>query len=222
MSLDCIINPEIKEDELYNLIQNISKLEKLESVLEIGSSCGDGSTEAFVRGLLENNHGNPKLFCLEVSKPRCDKLVERYRDVPLVHGYNSSSVLLSGFPTMKQVVDFYCSVRTALNNYPLDIVLGWMAQDMDYINREGKDEDGIERIKKENSIDCFDMVLIDGSEFTGKTELDKLYGAKIVLLDDINSFKNYGNYWRLIVDKNYQLMAQNWFMRNGYAVFRRV
>jgi hypothetical protein len=120
------------------------------------------------------------------------------------------------------VIRFYCSRKTALNNHPLDVVLGWWAQDTDYINREGKDEGGIERIKKENGIDYFDMVLIDGSEFTGISELNKLYGAKIFLLDDINSFKNYSNYWRLVIDKSYQLVAQNWYIRNGYAVFRRI
>ena len=222
MGLDCIIRPEIKEDEFYTLIQDLSKTEKLESVLEIGSSCGGGSTEAFVSGLLENKQGDPKLFCLEVSKTRCDKLVDCYKNIPFVRGYNSSSVLLSEFSSVEQVIRFYCSRKTALNNYPLDVVLGWWAQDTDYINREGKDEGGIERIKKENGIDYFDMVLIDGSEFTGISELNKLYGAKIFLLDDINSFKNYSNYWRLVIDKSYQLVAQNWYIRNGYAVFRRI
>ncbi|MBW2169777.1 MAG: tetratricopeptide repeat protein, partial [Deltaproteobacteria bacterium] len=65
-------------------------------------------------------------------------------------------------------------------------------------------------------------VLIDGSEFTGKAELDEVYGAKIIMLDDINGYKNYHNYQRLVADKTYELIAENWQVRNGYAAFRRI
>ena len=95
-------------------------------------------------------------------------------------------------------------------------------QDIDYVRCTGVNEDGIERIKREHDIDCFDMVLIDGSEFTGKYELDKVYGARFILLDDINGFKNYDNYQRLVADQTYQLIAENWKVRNGYAVFKRI
>lgn len=51
-------------------------------------------------------------------------------------------------------------------------------------------EKGIQKIKRENEIDFFDVVLIDGSEFTGFVELSEVYGAKWLLVDDINTFKN--------------------------------
>ena len=91
---------------------------------------------------------------------------------------------------------------------------GWH-KDIDYVRITGVDEDGIERIRRENGIDCFDMVLIDGSEFTGKSELDKVYGARIILLDDINGFKNYDNYQRLVADKTYERIAENWRVRTA-------
>ncbi len=221
-SLKHVIPPEIKEDDFYYLIQKLARTERLSTVLEIGSSAGEGSTEAFVNGLSENPHGAPQLFCMEVSKPRYAELARRYADKPFVHCYNTSSVPLKGFPSPKEVEAFYHDTKTSLNNYPLDRVLGWLAQDIDYVGCAGMDEDGIERVKRENDIDYFDMVLIDGSEFTGKYELDKVYGAGVILLDDINGFKNYANYRRLAADKNYQLIAENRQVRNGYAAFRRI
>jgi hypothetical protein len=67
--LDQIIAPEIKDDAFYRLIRDLAAGEALRHVLEIGSSAGGGSTEAFVAGLAQNA-GQPKLFCIEVSKPR--------------------------------------------------------------------------------------------------------------------------------------------------------
>ena len=77
-------------------------------------------------------------------------------------------------------------------------------------------------IKQENNIDFFDVVLIDGSEFSGSGELNKTYGAKFIMLDDINSFKNYNNYRLLYNDMNYEPVALNFYLRNGYAVFRKI
>ncbi|NEO03295.1 MAG: hypothetical protein F6K50_50690, partial [Moorea sp. SIO3I7] len=66
--LDYVIPPEIKDDDFYKAIQRIAQEEDIKTVLEIGSSSGAGSTEAFVKGLRENP-SNPVLFCMEVSKP---------------------------------------------------------------------------------------------------------------------------------------------------------
>ena len=66
------------------------------------------------------------------------------------------------------------------------------------------------------------MVLIDGSEFTGKAEMNQVYGARWILLDDICVFKNFENYNRLKNDANYTLYRENLHVRNGYAIFKRL
>ncbi len=65
------------------------------------------------------------------------------------------------------------------------------------------------------------MVLIDGSEFPGKAELEDVYGSKWILLDDVNAFKNYENYQSLFNDQSYELYEEDWSLRNGFAIFRR-
>jgi hypothetical protein len=218
--LDNLIAPEIVHDRFYAAIGWLSQWEDLRTVLEIGSSAGAGSTRAFVEGLSRNpNH--PILYCIELSLPRFEKLGEMYAGHGFVKCYNASSVPPERFPSEEAVANFYHSHRGPLNNYPLDRVLDWLRQDIDYIAASGAQQNGIQLIKTENLINTFDMVLIDGSEFTGEAELDEVYGAKIICLDDTKTFKNYGSRHRLINDPSYQLIIDEGSLRNGFSVFCR-
>jgi|GEM_PF-1020220 len=220
-ALDEIIPPEVKNDGLYNLIEKLASEEKIKHVLEIGSSSGAGSTEAFVNGL-GRNPNRPTLYCMEVSKNRFSELQRRYAQNGFVKCYNVSSIGIESFPTAAEVGAFYNSERTALNNYPLDQVLGWLHQDIDYVKSAGLSGNGIEFIKDQNSLLTFDMVLIDGSEFSGNVELTHVYGARYILLDDVNGFKNFQSRKRLLADPNYILIAEDLGLRSGYSAFKRV
>lgn len=217
--LNSIIPGEIKDDEFYETIKDIARKEDIKTVLEIGSSAGAGSTEAFVSGLQENPN-KPILFCMEVSKPRFAELQKKYTSFPFVKCYNISSVSLEHFPNENEVIKFYCTKQTNLNFYPLERVLGWLRQDIEYVKHSGVNGEGIKQIKEENNIDLFDVVLIDGSEFTGSIELEEVYGSKFIILDDTNTFKNFNNYQKLLKDDNYELLKSNNHIRNGCAVFK--
>lgn len=218
--LDKIIAPEIINDEFYQIISSLTSKEKLDNILEIGSSAGGGSTKAFVEGLSKNpSPGN--LYCLEVSKPRFEALKNAYQDKEFVKCYHASSVPVETFPTPDDVAKFYNEKKSILNNYPLDEVLRWREQDIEYLQRNICPQNGIEIIKKENNIDYFDLVLIDGSEFTGIEELRLVYGAKVILLDDSLGYKNLDNLNALKSDPNYDLAYENQSVRNGFAIFTR-
>jgi hypothetical protein len=219
--LDRIIPPEIKDDSFYSAIYRLVEKEPIKTVLEIGSSSGEGSTEAFVKGI-EQNLNNPTLYCMELSKPRFLALQERYKDKSFVVPYNVSSVPLESFPSKEEVLLFMQTVETSLRGFTETEVTGWLQQDIDYVKNANVPNRGIELIKSENNIDYFDVVLIDGSEFTGQAEFELVYGAKWILLDDIRAFKNYHNYTRLLADPLYELVESDRFLRNGYAVFRRL
>ena len=217
---DKTIPPEIVNDEFYEVIRSLAGTAAVHTMLEIGSSNGAGSTRAFVDGL-HKNPNQPLLFCLEVSRPRFEELAARYAADSQVKCYNLTSVPLDRFPTEAEVVSFYRERKSHLNRVPLREVLRWLKQDLRYIGRQGASQNGIEVIKNENGVDAFGMVLIDGSEFSGRAELDEVYGADYILLDDIGTFKNFGNYERLVADPTYRLRASNPTLRNGYAVFER-
>jgi FkbM family methyltransferase len=218
--LERIIPPEIKNDELNELIRKLAAREPLRYVLEIGSAAGGGSTEAFVKGL-SANPSRPALFCVEVSKPRFKVLQETYEHLDFVHCYNMSTVALEEFPTDESIADFYARHETSLRNFPLPAVLGWLQEDKRYVRDADVESGAIERIREEHGISEFDLVLIDGSEFTGELEFHKIYGAKIILLDDTATYKNFAVRRRLLSDPNYELLADNQNLRNGYSAFRR-
>lgn len=218
--LNNLILPEIKNDEFYYAILEIVQSRDIKTALEIGSSSGYGSTEALVKGF-HNNPSKPKLFCMEVSKNRFNELVKTYEHDLFVKCYNMSSVPINKFPSKQEIADFYNTKKTNLNLYELERIFGWLEQDINYIKNSGVPEDGIQKIKQENKINFFDFVLIDGSEFTGTSELEEVYGAKYICLDDINTFKNYQNFNRLLQDPHYTLIKSNLNLRNGYAIFER-
>jgi glycosyltransferase involved in cell wall biosynthesis len=218
--LNHLIPPEIKHDDFYRIIQTIAQRADVKTILEIGSSSGAGSTAAFVAGI-RGNASQPTLFCLEVSQPRFAELQQHYANDAFVRCYNVSSVAIEQFPLPEDVIEFYHTTPTNLNRYPLEQVLGWLQQDIDYVKAAGVSDAGIQKIKQDHQIDCFDAVLIDGSEFTGTAELAQVYGAKFILLDDICTFKNYQNYQQLGSDPNYVLIEHNPNLRHGYAVFQR-
>jgi hypothetical protein len=203
------------------VLRSVASTADVETVLEIGSSTGDGSTRAIVEGL-NSNPRHPRLFCMELSRPRFDQLLKRYGGDPLIRCYNVTSVPLDRFPTEAQVIDFYKTQQSLLNRTPLPEVLRWLRQDIKYVGRLGPGQNGIRMIKEENGVDTFGMVLIDGSEFTGPAELDEVYGARHILLDDIGTYKNHANFERLRHDPAYRLTATNAAVRNGYAVFERL
>ncbi len=218
--LDRIIPPEVKNDAFYNAIYRLAKTEPLTTILEIGSSSGQGSTDAFVSAIRDNPY-HPTLFCVEISSVRFHELATYYKDNPFVRCYNVSSIPLEKFPGPEEVCHFYQTIPSKLNQFSLPVVLSWLKLDTDYVQREGVCQHGIELIRKENNIEHFDMVLIDGSEFTGMAEFEQIYGARFILLDDTCTFKNYQNREKLLNDPAYQLIEEDPNLRHGYAIFKR-
>jgi hypothetical protein len=218
--LNRIIAPEIKADAFYDIIKRLAATETLETVLEIGSSSGGGSTEAFVSGLSENP-ASPKLFCIEISKPRFENLQETYKKYPFVYCYHGSTVRAEQFPTPAVVTAFYNEISSNLRKFPLPLVLDWLRQDVQYVRESGVAAGVLEKIKADHAIDVFDMVLIDGSEFTGEVEYEIIKGARFILLDDTNTFKCYAVRQALLNNPMYDLVEDDQELRNGYSVFRR-
>jgi len=218
--LNRIIAPEITRDAFHEIIKRLAATEILATVLEIGSSSGDGSTAALVAGL-SRNAGSPKLFCIEVSKPRFEVLRNMYKRYDFVHCYNGSSVEADQFPSAGTVTAFYENVASNLRRFPLPQVLGWLEQDIAYVRDAGVDSGVIEKIKAEHGVTTFDMVLIDGSEFTGEVEYELIKGAGLILLDDTTTFKCHNARQALLNDPMYEAIADDQTLRNGYAVFRR-
>lgn len=85
----------------------------------------------------------------------------------------------------------------------------------------------VERIRAENRIESFDLLLIDGCGLNRELAIDnalgeQLHGARVLILDDLNGYLNYKIYDALIRDPSYFLSAHNPELRNGYAIFKKL
>lgn len=219
-NLEQIIEPEIVNDELYAWIEKLAANPGVKTILEIGSSSGEGSTQAFINGMLKNP-SKPMLFCMEMVTTRFAALRHRWGGRPNVFLNQMSSVPDFCFMTPEEVTVFYNTVPTTLNRYPLEQVLGWLKQDLDYLRENNVVTNGIVRIKESMDIVHFDLALLDGSAFTGFAELQEVHGAKFIILDDIVDIKHFKSYENLSHDPAYFLLAENKTLRNGYAIFQR-
>lgn len=218
--LDFLIPAEITVGGLAKWLEGLAELPEIQTILEIGSSDGSGSTQKILAGLRRKKTPT-KLFCLEVSRQRWEKLQQRLQGFPGAVAVWSSSVSPGDFIPEDDVRRFYQESQTRLNETPLEEVLRWRIQDLAYLEEHSVPSDGIARVMQENHIDRFDLVLIDGSAFTGEAELRAVQGAGIIALDDVNDIKNGRNYLTLSRHPEYRLLAMDFVWRNGFAIFAR-
>jgi len=176
--------------------------------LEIGGGTGDGSTQCI---------RTKRLFSIENHPDRIGR-----------HSMNLSArggVSVKGTATLPKlwmnqldVAEFYGTNKTTLNQYPLEQVLGWYHECVEFA--QPYSTNAIEDIHFEHKVD-FNFVLIDGSPFSGEAELrcvrPFLAEKAIIALDDINDIKNLANYNKL---KGFgKLLWEDWSVRNGAAIF---
>lgn len=210
-----IIPAEIKNDELYDRIITTIRMfsSEIKTVLEVGASSGDGSTEALVAGMSALQEKT--LYTIEANPIRYKNLVERYSGLDWVKPLNGSSVGIEEYMSEEDVEFFYKNTPTQLNQYPLETVLSWYDEEVISI--------AMWRIPSGliDTIESPDMVLLDGSPFTGNAEYEKLCDSKIIILDDILDIKHHHSHQALRKNKEYECLFCNLTLRNGYSIWVR-
>jgi hypothetical protein len=171
--------------------------------------------------MLEKNQNRPQLHVMESRNKPHALAVQHYAHSECVHCHHASTVPLEAFPTALEVSEFYASSTGKLKDYPLGAVLQWLAEDIADINAATFEKHGIQSLRERLDIDNFDVALIDGREFTGFAEFQKLYGCKFFLLACTTTFKNYQSMQQLVQDPNYQLVFADANVCNGFAVFAK-
>lgn len=88
-------------------------------------------------------------------------------------------------------------------------------------------ENKVGKIKEDNHIEQFNLVLIDGSVFTGQLVddgvlMNELRKAELIFIDDTNLPTSFNAKDALLRDSAYMLIADNPSWREGYSIFRRV
>ena len=217
--LDAIIDPEVNQNtRSYYIIQEYLKRVPVSTVIEIGASQGNGTTEALIKGILNSpSKGKGVMMAsIEVSKARFKLLKERYLNIPFFTPYNTSSVTLDKFPNEEQVAKFIR--KTGVHGGNVEEVLKWLRQDIKYVTDNGFNENGIQKIKDDFNVKSFSFACIDGSEFTGEAEFNELPDCDAFFLDDTAVYKNWVPHRTLEKDQNYVKLFQE-DIRGGSSLF---
>lgn len=174
------------------------------SFLEIGTWNGLGSTKAFVNALSKRTD-NYVFYSLECNKDKVHLAQKLYRNFNNVHILNE--VIWNEMPS-----DFYqifpeCKTEATYKKW----------NEIDILNMQQCEL----FLTRTNLPDIFDVLLLDGGEFTTYYEFQILKNkCKFIMLDDTNT-----NKCKLIVDEIKQ--SNQWSVlkesneRNGYLIARK-
>lgn len=193
--------------------QNIAKFcdeLKLKKCLEIGSWDGTGSTKCFIEGMQYNDPLS--LTCLEINSDRFFELEKNTQNYDFVYAINRSSISYNDM-IHKDFDELWISPYNKIET-DKETARGWFEADI------------LTMQKHQHHLSrgfTYDGVLIDGSEFTGYSEYMLLKDSvNVFFLDDYyNAFKTRQAAWELNNDPDWEVIAGNKHLRNGYAIFKR-
>lgn len=184
-----------------------------ESVLEIGSMDGLGSTQVFIEAL--RHAGDPRLVCLETDPERFRHLAWVVREHAWVVPLRQPSISAASLTPRDFDRDVWESPHNHLR-YPRDLVATWWDETLDQM-RSG--EAGF----LETNFDTFDVILIDGGEFTGYDDYRLAKGrCRCLMLDDVHhAYKCARAHAELAADSAWRLHWQSPHVRNGASIWLR-
>jgi hypothetical protein len=215
---DFILFPDRADQEIYYTIQWLMyKDPSIRTILDIGAGRGDGTS----RAIMEAAHfGSPKhVFCIEPDSAKFDVLKRSYGNAASM--LNGTSVPIGEYQSDTELALFYKFLPSILNHHTLETVTKWRTRETGYLAENGLSRDGIDDIRRSHGISSFDLVVLDGSLYCGEADLNRVYGARFLVLNYVNSTKNYANFKKLTADDRYLLIVANLKSRCGYAVFVR-
>ena len=196
---------QICNDDFSRDIESYASNPNYKTFLEIGTWTGLGSTKAFANGF-KNRTDDYVFYSLECNKDKCTDAAKLYIDNPKIH-------ILNEVIWNEQPSDFYTIFPQCLSN---KMYQHW--HEVDIINMKNCKL----FLERPNLPEIFDVVLLDGGEFTTYYEFQKLKNrCKVLMLDDINVAK-----CRLIVqeimnDPTWKIVKRV-NLRNGYMIAEKI
>lgn len=196
---------QISNDSFSQEITKYASNPEYKTFLEIGTWNGLGSTRAFSNGF-KNRIDDYIFYSLECNKDKCNDAAQLYKDNSKIHILNE--VIWNEEPT-----NFYQIFPQCLTN---EMYKHW--NEVDIVNMKKCNL----FLNRENLPPMFDILLLDGGEFTTYYEFQLLKNrCKILMLDDINVAKctlivkeiEQDPSWKIIKKEN---------VRNGYLIAEKL
>ena len=196
---------QICNDEFSFDIETYASNPKYKTFLEVGTWNGLGSTRSFVNGF-KNRNDNYLFYSLECNSEKCAFAKEIYKDHPKINILNE--VIWNEEPS-----NFYDIFPQCKTN---ELFKHW--NDVDIINMKQCKL----FLDRTNLPQIFDVILLDGGEFTTYHEFTLLKNrCKILMLDDINVDKCKLIVQEILLDPTWSIIKKS-NIRNGYLIAQRV
>jgi hypothetical protein len=185
----------------------------IESVLEVGSFDGLGSTKVFIEAL--RHASDPKLTCLEADLMRHRELVMNTVRHPWVECVCQSSISMDSLTPRDFDRDVWHSPDNHLR-YPREMVRGWWDETLMRLV-------SVESGYLEGTSETYDAALIDGDEFCGYDDYRLVKDrVRCLMLDDVfHACKCARAHRELGDDPAWRLMWFDSTVRNGAAIWVR-
>ena len=189
-------------------LYHYAKSSKYNSYLEIGTWNGLGSTKCFVEGFNNRIKDSPYTFySLECNTDKYLVAKDLYKNMENIHILNE--VLLNNMPS-----DIYTIFPELLENKDYNY---W--NNIDFQNMENKNL----FLNRQNLPKVFDIILLDGGEFTTWYEYNLIKDkCKILILDDTNTSKCKKIKEEIIQNKDIWKIIINSNERNGILLAERI
>lgn len=196
---------QISNDNFSRDIEEYASNLKYKTFLEIGTWNGLGSTKAFSNGF-NNRTDDYVLYSLECNRDKCIDAAKLYTNNHKIHILNE--VIWNEEPS-----NFYTIFPQCLTNQTYK---HW--NEVDIVNMKKCNL----FLNRPNLPNVFDVILLDGGEFTTYYEFQLLkHRCKILMLDDVNVDKCKLIVSELYSDPSWKIIKQE-NIRNGYLIAEKI
>jgi hypothetical protein len=203
--------PEITlNDEFGRAIATAIRLCRIESMIEIGSWDGTGSTAVIVSAL--KDVPEPRLVCVEPDVHRHAALQRVVAGLPWITTVCRPSVSRAAM-TPQTFEDVWNDPHNKLT-YPKELVREWW-------DETPPDRPGERGYLETLTDERWDAALIDGGEFCGYDDFRLLRDrVRVLMLDDVfHAYKCSRAHWELGRDPRWLCLWCSAFVRNGAAIW---
>jgi hypothetical protein len=174
--------------------------------LEIGTWNGLGSTKAFADGFAQRKDEDYIFYSLECNADKCADAARLYAGNPRIH-------ILNEVIWNQEPIDFYEVFPQCISN---SMFKHW--HEVDLLNMQ-KCEVFLDRPEIPA---VFDVILLDGGEFTTYYEFQLLKNrCKILMMDDVNVDKCSKIVQEIRADSSWRILKQS-NIRNGYLIAENI
>lgn len=198
------------DSKLGKIIYEFVLRDDINTVVEIGTWNGWGSTECIRKAIIESNKSDYSVYSLEINSEMYKQAISR---------------------------EFPKNFNILLGKIIEESDLNWMNWDQYFNSPEGWYHAGnkrewliedINNLRKVNNVietipSYFDLLILDGGEFTTYPEYLKIgERSKFIILDDTNELKCRKVRSEILNDKKYSVIIDDLYERNGILVAEKI